>query len=313
MSDTNTDVTTTEKDDASKESIEVKIVNSELETETEPKQELKKESESEYIGDVDDVDEAKEYSEKVQKRIRKLRWEKGEEQRAKKSAVALQEEAILYARGVSNENARLKSIVEHGEKALIDNVRGRIAANINQAKNDAKAAHMEGDADKIVAAQEAMAKAISEQDRISSYRPVQLIPTPEFNPQARAAAPVRDEKAEEWASKNTWFGKDEEMTGLAYGTHEKLVRSGVDPRSSEYYEAIDKSIRRYFPDKFEKDTQSGESRQSPSRTSVVAPVVRTSGKQRIVTLTESQVSLAKRLGLTKEQYASQIAKEFSNG
>ncbi|MCG3774463.1 MAG: hypothetical protein JW395_1286 [Nitrospira sp.] len=266
--------------------------------------------------DSEDADEAKEYSEKVQKRIRKLRWEKGEEQRAKKNAVALQEEAVRYASTVAQENARLRATLEQGEKALIETVKSRIATDLENAKIAARSAHLEGDTDKIIAAQEAMAQVIAERERVGAYRPVHRQPVQEFKPeQAPAPAPARDERAEDWAAKNAWFGKDEEMTGLAYGTHEKLVRSGLNPitDADAYYSAIDKSMRKYFPDKFERESQSAERSSAPSRTSVVAPVVRTSGKQRIVTLTENQVALARRLGLTKEQYASQIAKEFSNG
>ena len=110
---------------------------------------------------------------------------------------------------------------------------------------------------------------------------------------------LRDVKAEEWAARNPWFGADEEMTSLAYGLHAKLVNSGVDPQSDDYYAAIDKRVRDVFPDYFGK--------QKPRTSSPVAPASRnTAGKK--VTLTATQVALAKRLGVPLEQYAKHVAK-----
>ena len=137
---------------------------------------------------------------------------------------------------------------------------------------------------------------------IPAYNPpLQDQNTPVYNPQTVAqAAPAkpRDPKAEDWASRNPWFGKDEEMTSLAYGLHQKLVNSGVDPTSDEYYQSIDSSMRQRFPEKFDR----------PKKASPVAPAGRTTAAKK-VTLTASQVAIAKRLGVPLEVYAKHAAKE----
>jgi len=111
-------------------------------------------------------------------------------------------------------------------------------------------------------------------------------------------------------AQNEWFGKDEEMTSLAYGIHSSLVSSGIDPKSDDYYNKIDQRMRQVFPDRFENE-MAGEEPVASSRTStVVAPAGRNSNKPRKVQLTSTQVALAKRLGLTPEQYAKQLLKEI---
>ena len=136
-------------------------------------------------------------------------------------------------------------------------------------------------------------------EQSSLQRAESQVYTPQNVSPERQQAPARDVKAEEWAARNPWFGADEEMTSLAYGLHAKLVNSGVDPQSDDYYAAIDKRVRDVFPDYFGK--------QKPRTSSPVAPASRnTAGKK--VTLTATQVALAKRLGVPLEQYAKHVAK-----
>jgi hypothetical protein len=135
-----------------------------------------------------------------------------------------------------------------------------------------------------------------------------------------APQPVSDPKAEAWKDKNPWFGTDEEMTALALGLHEKLVRSGVDPRSDDYYDRVNATMRKRFPDYFdaeveqeEKPTQTREA-EKPTRTkpaNVVAPVTRGTAPRQ-VRLTPTQVAIAKKLGLSNEQYARELMKLETN-
>ena len=142
--------------------------------------------------------------------------------------------------------------------------------------------------------------------------------------QIQSARQVVDPKAEAWRQRNTWFGADEEMTALALGLHEKLVRSGVDPRSEDYYQRVDATMRKRFPEYFEEEepqtsqTQSGSTRQtepetkdsetkSPRKSANVAPVTRSTAPRQI-RLTTTQVALAKKLGLTNEAYAKELMK-----
>ena len=124
-----------------------------------------------------------------------------------------------------------------------------------------------------------------------------------------------DDRTKQWASENQWFGQDEEMTGFAFGVHERLKKNGIDPanpqRVEEYYSAVDEAMRKRFPDKFDEvEIEEAPPRQTGN---VVAPANRSAKKPRRVQLTSTQVSLAKRLGVTPEQYAAQLLKEASNG
>ena len=129
-----------------------------------------------------------------------------------------------------------------------------------------------------------------------------------------APQPVIDPKAEAWKDKNPWFGTDEEMTALALGLHEKLVRSGVDPRSDDYYDRVNTTMRKRFPDYFEEEPTQTKEAEKPARTkpaNVVAPVTRSTAPRQI-RLTPTQVALAKKLGLSNEQYAKELMKLEAN-
>jgi hypothetical protein len=257
-------------------------------------------------------EEIQSYSEGVQKRIKQLKFEYHEERRRKEEAARLQEEALRYAQQVKTENDRLRKTLEEGEGVLVNQAKGRVAAELDKAKAAYKAAYELGDSDALIEAQERLNALQTEKMRYDSYRPQPRqaqTPAPEYTrPQPQPPKP--DAKAVAWAQKNTWFERDSEMTGYAYGLHEKLVKSGVDPRSDEYYNQIDRAVRRVFPDKFD-DGQIEEVAPQRQAGNVVAPAARSGKKPRKVQLTSTQVALAKRLGLSNEQYAAQLMKEMS--
>jgi hypothetical protein len=261
---------------------------------------------------VPEDDEIQSYSEGVQKRIKQLKFEYHEERRRKEEAARLQEEALRYAQQVKAENDKLRKTLEEGEGVLVNQAKGRVAAELDKAKSAYKAAYEAGDSDALIEAQERLTTLQAEKMRYDSYRPQPRqaqTPAPEYTkPQPQPPRP--DEKAMSWAQKNTWFERDSEMTGYAYGLHEKLVRSGVDPRSDEYYNQIDRAVRRMFPDRFDsgKIEETAPLRQAGN---VVAPAARSGKKPRKVQLTSTQVALAKRLGLSNEQYAAQLLKEMN--
>ena len=258
-------------------------------------------------------DEVEKYSEGVQKRIKQLKFEFHEERRAKEEAARMQEEALRYAQQIKAENDRLKKTLDEGEATLIDQAKGRIDAQLDKAKAAYKAAYESGDPDALLAAQEQLTTIQNEKYRVDNYKPQQRVqqqaPQPTYQ-QPAAQPPKVDQKALEWGKRNDWFEKDPEMTGYAYGLHEKLVKQGIDPRSDQYYDEIDKSIRRVFPDRFD-DGLIEEEAPHRQHGSVVAAPSKTTKKPRTVRLTSTQASLAKRLGLTNEQYAAQLMKEAS--
>jgi hypothetical protein len=262
---------------------------------------------------IPEDDEIANYSDNVQKRIKQLKFEYHEERRRKEEASRLQDEAIEYARKVYEENQKLRKTLEEGEGVLVQQAKSRVEAELDRAKAAYKEAYETGDPDKLIEAQEKLSALQNEKFRVESYKPkpqqkqeepVQLQQRPKVNePDARTKA---------WASSNPWFGEDSEMTGYAFGVHESLVKQGINPQSQadEYYRRIDDSMRKRFPDKFgEQYFEEAPARQTGS---VVAPAQRSAKKPRRVQLTSTQVALAKRLGLTAEQYAAQLLKEASN-
>ena len=261
---------------------------------------------------VPDDDEVEKYSEGVQKRIKQLKFEYHEERRAKEESSRLQEEALRFAQQVKAENEQLRKTLSEGEGVLVNQAKGRVSAELDKAKAAFKVAYEAGDPDALLAAQEQLNVLQNEKVRYDNYKPQpqRAEPAPQPQYEAPAAQPPKPDKlAMDWASRNDWFEKDPEMTGYAYGLHEKLVKSGVDPRTEEYYNELDTAVRRVFPDKFGDEIieESAPQRQAGN---VVAPAARSGKRPRKVQLTSTQVSLAKRLGLSNEQYAAQLMKEM---
>jgi hypothetical protein len=259
----------------------------------------------------DDDSEIEVVGGRAQKRIKKLKYEFHEERRSKEAANRTRDEAVSYAQQVASENNELKSLLQRGEKVLLSEIKSRADSDLVQARTEYKAAYEAGDPDKLVEAQEALTR--SQYDKEVAERTIPLgtpaqkrpAPPPRQRPQQQA-----DPKLKGWLQENKWFGDDKEMTSFAYGVHENLVTNeGVDPRSDDYYKRIDDRLRSVFPDKFGGENGAEEPAASPRTRTVVASANRSSGRPRKVQLTSTQVDLAKRLGITPEQYAKQLLKE----
>lgn len=266
--------------------------------------------------DVPGDDELEGYSEGVKKRISKLKYEFHEERRAKEEAERIREEAIRFAEAQKREAEELRKRLSDGQGAVVTQAKARVETQLESAKAKFKQAYEAGDADAMLDAQTKLTELQNEMYRLASYKPQ---PAPASSPAPQATAPATSQqvprppqRALDWAQKNTWFQKDEEMTGYAFGVHERLVKSGVDPNSETYYSEIDTAMRRVFPDKFAEPDQEVKT-QARQTGSVVASAARSSKSPRKVVLTQSAVALAKRLGLTPEQYAAQLMKENTNG
>ncbi len=262
---------------------------------------------------IPEDDEIASYGENVQKRIKQLKFEFHEERRRKEEAARLQDEAVDYARKVYEENQKLRKTLEEGEGVLVQQAKGRVEAELERAKSAYKQAYEVGDPDKLIEAQEQLNNLQNEKFRVESYKPKQQeVQEEPVQLQQKPKVPEPDAKTKAWAAQNEWFGNDSEMTGYAFGVHESLVKQGINPQSQadEYYNRIDESMRQRFPDKF--DEQQVEAAPVRQTGSVVAPAGRSAKKPRRVQLTSTQVALAKRLGLSAEQYAAQLLKEASN-
>ena len=259
-------------------------------------------------------DEVEKYSEGVQKRIKQLKFEYHEERRAKEEAARLQDEALKYAQQVKEENDKLRKSLNENEDVLLGQAKGRVAAEIDKAKIAYKTAYESGDPDALIEAQEKLSALQVEKSRYDTYKPKPHAETPaqqpQQQPQQQAQVRKPDQRALDWAAKNDWFEKDPEMTGYAYGLHQKLVNNGIDPNTEQYYTEIDNAVRRVFPDRFD-DVSFEETAPQRQAGNVVTPAARSGKKPRKVQLTSTQVSLAKRLGLSNEQYAAQLMKDMN--
>jgi len=209
-----------------------------------------------------------------------------------------------------------RGTIDDGEVVLVNQAKGRVDAELEKARTAYKSAYETGDSDALIEAQEAIAKLSVEKDKYDSYKPRPAPkPAPEPQYQQQNMQPRKpSQMGVEWSEDNPWFGEwskeyDPEMTGYAFGVHEKLVKSGIAPDTEAYYNKIDDAMRRVFPDEFD-DEPFEESAPQRQTGNVVAPAARSGKKPRKVQLTSTQVSLAKRLGLSNEQYAAQLMKEM---
>lgn len=255
--------------------------------------------------DVTD-DELEQYSESVKKRIQHFSKGYHEERRAKEAALREKEEAIRIAQQIFEENKKLQGSVGQSQAALLEQAKRVVASEVEEAKRKLKTAHEEFDTEAIISAQEELAKAVTRAERVNNFKPpalqqeknaVQPDPTPVKQPQVQV-----DSKARAWQDANPWFGSNREMTALALAVHDQLVESGVSTTSDEYYEKINSRVRQLFPDAF-------NSERPTKKSSPVAPATRSTAPKKIV-LTQSQVNIAKRLGVPLELYAKQVAEEM---
>lgn len=243
------------------------------------------------------------YSKRDRTKTREFHKAYHDERRAKEVALREKEEAIRIAQQVYEENQRLKGTVDSNQNIMLDQVKRTIAQEIDQAKAKYKKAYEDGDSEALVDAQEELTNAKIKADRVNNFKPKPL-QAQENVVQTSPSAPKPDERAEDWQRANPWFGPDTEMTGFALAVHNKLINEeGVDPKSDEYYQRLNGRLRQVFPDKFE-SAEPGDANRRP-KSNVVASASRSTAPKKI-TLTASEVSIAKRLGIPLELYARKV-------
>ena len=248
-------------------------------------------------------EEGEEYSQSVKKRIDKLTFKIREAERQK-------EEALVYAKSVKEERDTLKGKMTKVDEGYINEYSARVKSELNKAESVLQSAINAGDVKAQVEAQKAIARLAIEEERAnSSIKQREHIkenlkndPTPPTStpPPPKQAQP--DPKAEAWAEKNEWFGKDEAMTFTALSFHKKLIsEEGFDGKTDEYYNELDKRIKKEFPHKFE------DKNKDSRRVQTVASANRsTKNGRKVVRLTPSQIAIAKRLGVPLEEYAKHV-------
>ena len=281
--------------------------------------------------DEDIESEIEGVDEQVKKRINRLKYEFHEERRAKEATEKVREEAITYAQKVQEENKRLAALIGKGEEALLGQISAKAQSQLERAKAEFKEAYESGNSEKMLEANETILNSSvdlkSANEKINYYEQQKQVQAQQpVAPQQTASqqfAPP-DPKGVKWLQDNKWFGdpKHKDLTGFAYGLHETLINDErIHPTSDEYYQQVDTRMRKAFPDFFGTENQAEdtistdvvETASSRKPSSVVAPATRNNGAMpRKVQLTATQVNLARRLGITPEQYAKQLAKESRN-
>lgn len=256
--------------------------------------------------DQEQEEELDNYSEKVQKRINQINHKYHDERREKERLAREHAEAVRIAQAIYEENERLKSTLTWGQQEYTKVAEGQLEYAQKLAQDKFRKAFESGDTEGVLEAQNELSALAVQKSQLQTFgppmppaqepvyqQPLQNIQNPVYNNVNPAPEPApRDYKAEDWAARNPWFGKDKEMTAFAYGLHEKLVEDGVDPTSDDYYQKVDARLRKVFPEKFT----------SPKKTSNVASVGRTTAPKKVA-LTASEMAIAKRLGVTPERYA----------
>jgi hypothetical protein len=255
-------------------------------------------------------EELSKYDESVQKRIKHFTKGYHDERRAKETAQREKEEALRFAQALAEENKQLKGSVNQNQTALLEQAKKVVANELEAAKRQYKEAYEAGDSDALVDAQEALTSAKMKADKVNNFRPAPLqeektVVQPTYQPQP--AAPV-DEKLLAWQDQNQWFGSNKRMTAYALGLHEDLIGEGIPAGSDEYYRRINTDMRERFSDQFGVE-EPVDAKPQRTKSNVVAPATRSTAPRKIV-LTQTQVNLAKRLGVPLELYARKVAEEM---
>ena len=257
-------------------------------------------------------EELENYSEKVKKRIQHFSKGYHDERRVKEQALREKEEAIAYAQQLVNENQKLKGSANQNHNTLIESAKKQVDGELAMAKAQYKQAYETGEPDSILEAQTALNAAQIRMDRVQSLKPreTEALQPEQTAVQNEVTVPQpqvpRDEKAESWRDDNPWFGSDDEMTAFALGLHTKLTKEGTDPQSDEYYEKINSRMRQVFPDQFDESIEDEPEEPKRKQSNVVAPATRSTAPKK-VRLTQTQIALANKLGVSLADYAQQVA------
>ena len=262
------------------------------------------------IVDELEADELEEYSEKVKVRLKQMKKVWHDERREKERYQRENNEALSAARAALDENRRLKATLSEGEQTLVGSFKQSAALELADARRAYRDAYEAGDSDRVIEAQEKLTNAQYKIQQLDGYRPtLQAVEEQVQIPQQQVQIPQPDSKTLAWQERNMWWGTDPEMTASALGLHQKLEkeRGSQYVGTDEYWQAIDKTMSRRFPEYFGESEKQVSDTPRPKSATVVASASRSTSAKKIV-LKQSQLTIAKKLGLTPEQYAREVMK-----
>jgi hypothetical protein len=272
--------------------------------------------------DVEDPtdEEIESYTKGAQARIKELTHARHDERRAKEEALREKVELERLTQQILDENRRLKEYVKTGETTFQETLQAKAEAEMEMARRKFKEAQESYDSDAMLEAQENLTDAKMKLESAKNFKPTSLQNNQDDVQRYQTApeAPKLDDKTLRWQAKNQWFGSPgyEEMTAFALGLHQKLVATGVDPRSDEYFDRVDGRLKQVFPEVFNDVKSANPVKAEPTKkpANVVASATRSSGAKKVIKLTATQARLAEKYGLSHKQYAQEILKlEAQNG
>jgi len=306
-----------EKDVESKIDVEIEDdeVKVEIEDDTPPEDRNVQPLPEEMAKELEKADESDEYSANVKNKFKQYKKAWHDERRAKEAAFREQQEALAAAQRILDENNRLKAMLANGEKELITTYQNSAELELDKAKKNYREAYDSGDSDRLLEAQQEMIAATMKLDKAKNFKPTVQTEENELKQQrTQQAQPQQqmDPKVAQWVANNPWYVDPEKKSMYHYAieTHNKIARQygqafvGTD----EYFKLIDKSVQSRFPEEF--DLKQNDEAEKPQRTkpsTVVAPAKRSTAPKKVV-LTKSAVAIAKKLGVTPEQYAREMNK-----
>jgi len=304
---------------ASAEEDEEEEFTVEIEDDTPEEDRGKEPLPKDIINSLETPEEGGEYPEEVVSKFKQYKKAWHDERREKEKAFREQEEALRIAQSILEENKRLKATLSTGEQEYIATVKAAAETEVEVAKRNYREAYDSGDTDKLVEAQQALMDASLKLDRTRNFKPTLQEAETEVQLPQRSQADNKPQQADpkftDWQRRNSnWFQKDEEMTDAAMGLHKKLYREygpeyiGTD----EYYERIDKTIRKRFPEAFPDNRESEPPKAQKSKPSTVVASAKRSTAPKSIKLTATQAALAKKFKLTPEQYAREVLKLQEN-
>jgi hypothetical protein len=288
----------------------------EIEDDTPPEDRGREPMPKEIVEEIDN-DELEEYSDNVKTRLKQMKKVYHDERREKEAALREHQEALAYAKRLMEENNALKGRLTQGEQVFAETAKNAAELEMSAAKKAYKDAYDLGDADQLVDAQERLYRAQMKLQKAEDFVPSRHEPETNVQPVANSV-PRPDQRAVAWQERNDWFGKDEEMTSLALGLHQKLVSQyGASYTSTdEYWKKVDDTMRRRFPEHFEERDPAPAQDTKPQREKpapVVAPATRSTGSKKIK-VSQTAVNTAKRLNVPLEKYVQEMMKlEGRNG
>ena len=292
----------------------------EIEDDTPPEDRGREPLPKELVKELEE-DELEEYSEKVKTRLKQMKKVWHDERREKERALREQQTAIEMAQQLQNEIKTLRSKVTENEGHLVNTAKNAVELELKNAEKAYKEAYEAGDSDRLLEAQKQLTEASYRLERLKGYKPPVQSQETEVNlPNTQPQAPRLDPKTDSWRRQNTWFGSDDEMTAAALGLNNKLLRErgAAFEGSDEYWEIVDKTMRKRFPEyEWGDEPAEPETKSTPARTekpaTVVAPVSRSTASNK-VKLKQSQLNVIKKMGITPEQYVKEMMKlERANG